>query len=94
MGLHGENYADFGPLSATLGLFLEHIAELEAITVTGGGRLQPVLMRHTPQLSVKTQGGGGRGGQLGGDVQPGVGGGGVWPRVRGGRPARGEGGGG
>ena len=24
-----------------------------------GGRLQPVLMRHTPQLSVKTRGGGG-----------------------------------
>ena len=32
----------------------------------GGGRLQPVLMRHTPQLSVKTRGGGGLGGCLGG----------------------------
>ena len=28
---------------------------------TGGGRLQPVLMRPTPQLSVKTRGGGGGG---------------------------------
>ena len=27
-----------------------------------GGRLQPVLMRHTPKLSVKTRGGGGGGG--------------------------------
>ena len=31
-----------------------------------GGRLQPVLMRHTPQLSVKTRGGGGGGAELGG----------------------------
>ena len=31
-----------------------------------GGRLQPVLMRHTPQLSVKTRGGGGGGGGGGG----------------------------
>ena len=29
---------------------------------TTGGRVQPVLMRHTPQLSVKTRGGGGGGG--------------------------------
>ena len=39
-----------------------------------GGRLQPVLMRPTPQLSFKTWGGGGVGG---GGVQPGVRGGGV-----------------
>ena len=31
-----------------------------------GGRLQPVLMRHPPQLSVKTWGGGAGGGQWGG----------------------------
>ena len=70
---------------------------------TTGGRLQLVLMRHPPQLSVKTWGGGG--------VQPGVGGGGCAAGGRGGgvpaggqggglaggqggRPARGEGGGG
>ena len=33
--------------------------------VITGGRLQPVLMRHTPQLSVKTRGGGGLGGLYG-----------------------------
>ena len=33
-----------------------------------GGRLQPVLMRHTPQLSVKTRRGGGGGGGLGVDL--------------------------
>ena len=54
--------------------------------VTGesrGGRLQPVLMRPTPQLSVKTRGGGGGGGGgqgvvLGGGQLGGVGGG-FWP---------------
>ena len=65
-----------------------------------GGRLQPVLMRHTPQLSVKTRGGGGGGGPAGG--RGGGGGGGVGVpdggrggsgRGSGGRPARGEGGG-
>ena len=45
-----------------------------------GGRLQPVLMRHPPQLSVKTCGGGG--------VQPGVGGGGAGGcRIQGPGPA-------
>ena len=45
-----------------------------------GGRLQPVLMRHTPQLSVKTWGGGGAvggggpAGGRGGGVKVGVGG--------------------
>ena len=40
-----------------------------------GGRLQLVLMRHTPQLSVKTRGGGGGGGggQSTGGVRPGGG---------------------
>ena len=63
-----------------------------------GGRLQPVLMRHTPRLSVKTCGGGGR--SWGGGVQPGVGGGGSrWGsgggscRGSGGGPAGGRGGG-
>ena len=55
------------------------------LVVTTGGRLQPVLMRPTPQLSVKTRGGGGGGGGGSwGGVQPGVGGGGVKPGVRGG----------
>ena len=65
----------------------------------GGGRLQPVLMRPTPQLSFKTGGGGGSwggggvpaGGRGGGVFLPGVGGGvfllgvrgGVWPGVMG-----------
>ena len=63
-----------------------------------GGRLQPVLMRHTPQLSVKTRGGGGA--ELGGGVRPGVrggsgreSGGGVRLGVGGGGPTRGLGGG-
>ena len=49
-----------------------------------GGRLQPVLMRPTPQLSFKTRGGGG-GVQpgIGGVFLPGVGGGGVWLGVMG-----------
>ena len=53
-----------------------------------GGRLQPVMMRPTPQLSFKTSGGGGSGvggsswGWGGGEVfLPGVGGGGVWLSV-------------
>ena len=46
-----------------------------------GGRLQPVLMRHPPQLSVKTWGGGGGSGGGGG---PAGGRGGVQPGVRGG----------
>ena len=61
----------------------------------GGGGLQPVLMQPVPELSFKTWGGGG---QLGGEVQPGVGGGGSCRgsgggsgRGSGGRPARGEG---
>ena len=41
-------------------------------TQARGGRLQPVLMRPTPQLSFKAWG---RGGCWGGGVQPGVGGG-------------------
>ena len=62
-----------------------------------GGRLQPVLMRHPPQLSVKTWRGGGVQPGVGGGssrgsggVRPGVGGclaggqGGVQPGVRGG----------
>ena len=57
-----------------------------------GGQLQPVLMRHTPQLSIKTRGGG---------VWPGVGGGGGGSgresgggsgRESGGGPAGGRGG--
>ena len=44
--------------------------------VPTGGRLQPVLMRPTPQLSFKPRGGGGA---VGGGVQVGVGGGGVLP---------------
>ena len=62
---------------------------------THGGRLQPVLMRPTPQLSFKTCGGGGGGssrGSGGGGAVPagGRGGGlaggqgGVQPRVKGG----------
>ena len=43
-----------------------------------GGRLQLVLMRHPPQLSIKTTGGG----AVGGGVQPGIGG--VLPGVGGG----------
>ena len=50
-----------------------------------GGLLQPVLMRHTPQLSVKTRGGGGGGGG-GGRV------GGGSSRGSGGGPAGGRGG--
>ena len=73
----------------------------------GGGRLQPVLMRPTPQLSFKTLVGGrsswGGGGFLrggGGGGLAGGPGGGVWQGVGGGssrgswgHPARGEGGG-
>ena len=50
-----------------------------------GGRLQPVLMRHPPQLSVKTWGDGGwGGGSLGGGRLEGGGGGGVprWGGLR------------
>ena len=54
-----------------------------------GGRLQPVLMRHTPQLSVKTRGGGGGGGEGGGQSW----GGGGPAGGRGGGPAGGRGGG-
>ena len=54
--------------------------------LTGGGRLQPVLMRHPPTICEKP--GGGAGGQLGGGSVGGCGGGG-----RGGRP-EGLGGGG
>ena len=53
-----------------------------------GGRLQPVLMRHTPQLSVKTRGGGVGGGPAGGW------GGGVPAGGRGGGSGRESGGGG
>ena len=67
-----------------------------------GGRLQPVLMRPTPQLSFKLGGGGGVQPEVGGGVPPGGRGGGVFvPGVVGGSgrgswgcPARGEGGGG
>ena len=59
---------------------------------TPGGRLQPVLMRPTPQLSFKTRGGGGGGGAVGGGVQPGVGGR-VPPGGRGGGFLPGSGGG-
>ena len=40
-----------------------------------GGQLQPVLMRRTPQLSVKTRGGEGQGAVLGGGRLGGVRGG-------------------
>ena len=53
----------------------------------GGGRLQPVLMPHPPQLSVKTWGGGGGGGGVGWRVCVG-GGGGVGWRVWGGGVGR------
>ena len=53
-----------------------------------GGRLQPVLMRPTPQLSFKT-----RGGRSWGGVQPGVGGGGSSRGSGGGCSCRGSGGG-
>ena len=52
---------------------------------TTGGRLPAVLMRPTPQLSVKTRGGGGRGAFWGGSRLEGVGGG-VRPRGGGGFP--------
>ena len=57
---------------------------------TTGGRLQPVLMRHTPQLSVKTRGGGGGGG--GGSGRGSGGGGGGQAGGRGGGSGRGSGG--
>ena len=75
----------------------ERIAEGGGVRGVTGGRLQPVLMRPTPQLSFKTWGGGpaggrggsvpagGRGGGLAGGhggVQPGVKGGGVRVRVK------------
>ena len=44
-------------------------------TRSTGGRLQPVLMRPTPQLSVTTRGGGGGGGGGQGVDLGGVGGG-------------------
>ena len=44
-----------------------------------GGRLQPVLMRHPPQLSVKTRGGGGGRGWIWGGVGWGAVGGGFRP---------------
>ena len=47
-----------------------------------GGRLQPVLMRHPPQLSIKTCGG--LVGSWGGESAGGCGGGGVGWRVLGG----------
>ena len=43
--------------------------------VPTGGRLQLVLMRHTPQLSVKTRGGGGGGGGGGAELGGGPAGG-------------------
>ena len=63
--------------------------------VSRGGRLQPVLMRHTPLLSVKTRGGGESwgGGGGGGGGPAGGRGGGVLPGVWGGGPAGGRGGG-
>ena len=76
--------------------------EIHAHLVAGpGGQLQPVLMGHPPQLSVKTWGGGAVGGgssRGGGGVKPGVGGGpaGGWggglAGGQGRRPARGGGG--
>ena len=64
------------------------------LDMSTGGRLQPVLMRPTPQLSVKTRGGGGGGSSRGsgGGVKPGVGGGGS-SRGSGGGQAGGRGGG-
>ena len=59
-----------------------------------GGRLSPVLMPPTPQLSFKTWGGGGGGGGSWGGGSSRGSGGGVPGRRSGGRPARGEGGGG
>ena len=46
----------------------QRTAHAAAALAGTGGRIQPVLMRHTPQLSVKTRGGGGGcgGGCLGG----------------------------
>ena len=63
-----------------------------SVPTGGGGRLQPVLMRPTPQLSFKTWGGGGRGRGWGGVVPTG-GQRGVWPGVRG-ASSQGWGGGG
>ena len=66
--------------------------------VSTGGRLQPVLMRHTPQLSVKTRGGGGGSGGRGGSSR-GSGGGSCWgsgggvPAGVGGGSGQGSGGG-
>ena len=51
-----------------------HIQKSPQMQITGG-RLQPVPMRHTPQLSVKTRGGGGQGVDVGGGRLGGVGGG-------------------
>ena len=52
---------------------IDDIEILKKKTTTSGGRLQLVLMRPTPQLSVKTQGGGGgQGVVLGGGGQLGV----------------------
>ena len=42
----------------------------------GGGQLQPVLMRHSPQLSAKTSWGG-SGGRVGGGIGSSLGGGGA-----------------
>ena len=52
-----------------------------------GGQLQSVLMRPTPQLSVKTCRGGGVGGRVGGGIGSSAGGGGGGPK-RGGGCAR------
>ena len=56
-----------------------------------GGRLQPVLMRPTPQLSVKTRGGGGGGGGSWGGGGYSRGSGGGVGQGSGGSPAKGEG---
>ena len=48
---------------------VQSLKGMGGVLPTGGGRLQPVLMRPTPQLSVKTCGGGGGIGAGGGDWQ-------------------------
>ena len=64
-----------------------HMHHANHLPLTGGaearrGRLQPVLMQPTPQLSFKTWGGVQPGVGGGGVFLPGVGGG-VWPGLRG-----------
>ena len=75
------------PAISSAHLYAKRLHHLYCLEGTGG-RLQPVLMRHTPQLSVKTRGGGG-GRSWGGGSSRGLGGG--LPGVGGGS-SRGSGG--